>query len=212
MRYALFLFISFFFITSVLKAQIPIEIMIGDEQISHDFFFFKDLDKKKQYSVFTQGRFTVNYENKALNSTFLATYLTRNITEKWGVSIGGASNGQEFNPLAAISYTHISKDQRLLINLFPSLMLGEQSSYEFSGLVIYAPKITEKWSSFNQLLFATNVTTTNYFHKYSVQQLRVGLDYKQAIQFGMGLDLTFVGENEQYSFSRNIGFFVRITP
>lgn len=147
-----------------------------------------------------------------MNTTFLATYLTRNITEKWGVSVGGASNGQEFNPLVAISYTHVSKDQRLLVNLFPSLMLGEKSSYEFSGILMCMPKISEKWSSFNQLLFATNLTTSDYSHRYSIQQLRIGIDYKQAIQFGLGIDFNFLGEDEGYYYSRNIGFFVRITP
>ena len=197
--------------TSALKAQIPIEVLVGDEQVSHDFFFFKDLDAKKNYSVFTQGRFTVNHEDKALNTTFLATYLTRNITKKWGVSVGGVSLGQEFNPLLAISYTHISRDQRLLVNLFPSLMLGEQSSYEISGIMIYMPKISEKWSSFTQLIFSTNMTSKEFAHSYSIQQLRIGLDYKQAIQFGMGVDLNFLGENEDYYYSRNIGFFVRTT-
>lgn len=184
---------------------------MGDEQISHDFFFFKDLDEKKNYSVFTQGRFTVDYENEALNTTFLATYLTRNITKKWGVSVGGASNIQEFNPLIAISYTHISEDQRLVINLFPSLMLGKNTSYELSGIVMYMPKISEKWSSFNQLLFATNLTAEDLSHRYSIQQLRVGLDYKQALQFGLGIDLNFLGEGEVYDYSRNIGVFVRTT-
>ena len=186
--------------------------MVGDEQVSHDFFFFKDLYAKKRYSVFTRGRFTVNHENEALNTTYLATYLTRNITEKWGVSIGGASNIQEFNPLVAISYTHMSKDQRLLINLFPSLMLGETTSYEFSGIMMYMPKISEKWSSFNQLLFTTKLTTSDLYHRYSAQQLRVGLDYKQVIQFGLGTDFNFLGEGEGYHYSRNIGFFVRVTP
>jgi hypothetical protein len=212
MRYSIILLTSFFFTTSVLKAQIPIEVLVGDEQVSHDFFFFKDLDEKKHYSVFTQGRFAVNYENEALNTTYLATYLTRNVTKKWGVSIGGASNIQEFNPLVAISYTHVSKDQRLLVNLFPSLMLGEKTSYEFSGLLIYMPKISEKWSSFNQLLFATNLATSNLYHRHSVQQLRIGLDYKQSIQFGLGINLNFLGEDEGYYYSRNIGFFVRLTP
>jgi hypothetical protein len=210
MRYFLFLLIGFSFMTSTLKAQIPIEVLVGDKQVSHDFFFFKDLDEKKHYSVFTQGRFTVDYENEELNTTFLATYLTRNITEKWGVSVGGASNGQEFNPLVALSYTHASKDQRLLINLFPSLMLGKQTSYELSGILIYMPKISEKWSSFNQLIFATNLTPGDLSHRYSIQQVRVGVDYKQAFQFGFGIDLNFLGEETSYDYSRNSGLFVRI--
>jgi hypothetical protein len=43
MRYALFLFIWLFMANPTLKAQIPIEIMVGDAQVSQDFFFFKDL-------------------------------------------------------------------------------------------------------------------------------------------------------------------------
>jgi|GEM_PF-3597050 hypothetical protein len=81
MRHLAFLIISIFFTTLVLKAQLPNEVLVDDEQVSHDFFFFKDLDIKGNYSVFTQGRFSVNYENKELNTTFLATYLTRNITK-----------------------------------------------------------------------------------------------------------------------------------
>jgi hypothetical protein len=91
-------------------------------------------------------------------------------------------------------------------------MLGEQSSFEFSGLVIYTPKINKKWSSFSLPLFTTNLTIGDYSHRYSTQQLQLGMDYKQAFQFGLGIDLTFASENEEYSFSLNIGFFVRITP
>jgi hypothetical protein len=95
---------------------------------------------------------------------------------------------------------------------FPSWLLGETTSYEFSRIVMYLAKISEKWSTFHQLLFATNLTTRNLSHSYSFQQKRVGLDYKQTIQFGLGSDFNFIGEGEGCHYSRNIGIFVRVRP
>nr|AOE12195.1 hypothetical protein [uncultured bacterium] len=43
MPYALFLFIWLFLPNPIFKAQIPIEIMVGDAKVSQDSFFFKDL-------------------------------------------------------------------------------------------------------------------------------------------------------------------------
>ena len=47
----------------------------------------------------------------------------------------------------------------------------------------------------------------NYQYIYSYQQIRVGLSYKDMVQFGVGVNLDQV--NKSFLLNKNIGFFVR---
>ena len=49
------LLLGFFSITQMSYAQIPVAVMVGEKQMQHEFFFFKDIDKKGKFNVFTMG-------------------------------------------------------------------------------------------------------------------------------------------------------------
>lgn len=58
---------------------------------------------------------------------------------------------------------------------------------------------------FNQLAFEPLFSSKE--HIYSYQQIRVGLDYKELLQFGLGINLEQTSRN--FETGQNIGVFIR---
>jgi len=193
----------------VLKAQIPVEVFAGHEGVQHEFFFFKNIDPKERVSLFSMARFSVGYNNELLNSSFISSQATYNITPSWGLSAGGIYTVQDFAPIVALSYTYISPKQDFLLNLFPTYIAKAQAEYEMFGLAIYTPKLTEKWDLFVQAIFGTSVNNRFNAHVFSYQQLRLGLDYKKVFQFGLGFDQFIIGQQEGRQYANNAGLFIR---
>jgi hypothetical protein len=93
-------------------------------------------------------------------------------------------------------------------------------SLDLFGLINYSPQFNEKWGLFSQLIIGTNLgiqkedpnqqrEILNIFtrHNISNQLLRVGLNYKQKFQFGVGKDFAQFGMNEGRF--DNFGIFLR---
>ena len=201
--------ISYVLITLKVCAQVPVEVLVGHEQIQHEFFFFKDLDKKQKLNLFSMARFAVDYEDANLNSSFISSQVTYNLTPRWGISAGANYAEQDVAPLVALSYTYINEKGDFFINLFPMVFAQQRPDYELFGMAFYAPQLNEKWSFFSQLFFGTNVNHQFNRHQFSYQQLRVGLGLKDWFQFGLGLDQNMIGSGEGYTYSNNIGLFIR---
>jgi len=189
------------------KAQIPVEILAGNNRLQHEFFFFKDLDNKHKFNLFSMARFAVDYEDETLNSSFMSSQITYNLSKSWGISGGGLYAENNFNPLLAVSYTYFNKKGDLFINIFPTAIFNEEVEFEMFGLFFYTPKISKKFNLFSQLIFGTTVNNHFEEHIFSYQQIRLGLDYKKLFQFGLGIDQNFFGTDLEYN--NNIGFFIR---
>ena len=193
-----------------LFAQIPVEVFVGHEQVQHEFFFFKDIDKKQKWNLFSMGRFAVDYENSALNSSFISSQITYNLTPSWGVSSGALYAEGMAAPILAVSYTYMSKDGTFFINLFPTLIIQEEWQYELFGLAFFTPKINPKLNLFSQLIFGTTINNRLNEHLFSYQQIRLGLDLVGYFQFGLALDQNILGsEGLAESYTNNIGLIIR---
>lgn len=190
-----------------LKAQIPVEVLVGNNQVQHEFFFFKDLDSEHKFNLFSMARFAVDYESNDLNSSFVSSQLTYNFNESWGVSSGGLFVENLFSPILALSYVYFNEKGDLFVNLFPTAIYNEGVDFELFGLFFYTPKLTEKFSLFSQVIFGTTVNAKFNEHLFSYQQIRIGLGYKDKFQFGLGLDQNFLGSD--FISANNIGIFIR---
>jgi len=194
------------FIQSV-KAQIPVEVFIGNNQAQHEFFFFKDLGQNHKVNLFSMARFAVNYEDETLNTSMVSSQLTYNFTKNWGISTGGLFTEPTFSPLLAISYVYFNPKGDLFLNFFPTVYFQDNLEFELFGLFFYTPKLSEKWSLFSQVIFGTAVNQQFDQHVFSYQQIRLGLGYKKSFQFGVGIDQNFFGNSWMYA--ENIGLFIR---
>ena len=193
-----------------LFAQIPVEVFAGHEQLQHEFFFFKDIDNKAKWNLFSIGRFAVDYEDETLNSSFISSQLTFNINSSWGISGGGIYSEGDFAPILAISYVYTNKSGNLFVNLFPTWIIRSKAEFEMFGLVFFTPRINDKFNVFSQLIFGTTINNRFDEHVFSYQQVRLGLDRINKFQFGFAIDQNMAGTGElPGSYGNNIGLFIR---
>ena len=181
------------FLTQQVHAQIPVEVFAGHKQIQYQGYFFKTLDQKQRVSFFGMSRFASDYENEAFNSSLISSQVTYNFSQSWGLSTGLTFANNELAPIAALSYSKFNKKGDFFINLFPTVILSEETSYEITGLAIYSPKLTDNLSLFTQLIFVSQFNKQLDQHLFSNQQLRVGVGIKDWFQVGVGIDNTMLG-------------------
>ncbi|GEM_PF-3637787 len=207
------------FFTRSAWSQIPIEVMVGNNQIQYQGYFFNTLDKKQRVSFFGMSRFAMDYDNKAFNNSFISSQLTYNLTQSWGISGGASFANNSLSPLLALSYSKFNKKGDFFMNLFPTVLFGDDNvSYEMTGLVIYSPQLTDNFSLFTQLIFTSQFDNNLENHLFSNQQFRVGVGIKDWFQVGLGFDNTLIGridalnDNLQPGESinlQNVGIFLR---
>ncbi len=137
-----------------------------------------------------------------------------------GISVGGGFDGIQFNPTVGLSLGYLNKKGDFSISAFPMVQLAKPLALDFFALINYSPQFTKKWGLFTQLIAGTNLglkkeypdqqrEVLNIFtrHNISNQLLRIGLNYKQKFQFGLGTDLAQFGMNEGRLV--NLGLFLR---
>lgn len=201
-------------------AQIPFEVMVGNKQTLYFAYMQKDLDSIGRWNIFSQGLYGVNYKDNSLNSISIDNQVTYQFNNWLGVSAGGSFDGLQFNPSLGLSLSYINKKGDFIITAFPTIQLAKPMAMDLFALIIYSPQFNKKWGLFSQLIIGTNLglqkenpsqkkEILNVFtrHNISNQLLRVGLNYKQKFQFGIGADFAQFGMNEG-NFS-NFGIFLR---
>ena len=196
--------------TISLNAQIPVEVMVGHNQVQHEFFFFKDIDTSGKFDLFSTARFIVDYEESAFNASAINSQITYNFTESWGISTGGFFSDGDFSPLLALSYTFLNKKGDLVMNIFPTVLYNTSTKnieYEMFGFLIYAPQINDQFSLFFQTIFGFTFNNDLSEHLSSYQQLRLGIGFRDWFQTGIGVDQYLFGAD--YIYANNIGVFIR---
>lgn len=187
-------------------AQLPVQVFGGSKAIEYNFLWYKDIDQNGRVSLFNFTFFTIDYQDQSKNTYEIYQVATYNFTKNWGLASGGRFTNGRFAPQMAVSYQLEKKD--LYINIFPTVQyLSSQQpiGYSLFGLLFYKPKINDAWKMFNQLTFEPLFDSNE--HIYSYQQIRVGLEYKELFQFGLGLNLEQAGRN--FETKQNFGVFIR---
>lgn len=205
MRFILLFFCLIYFFGNC-SSQIPAQIFGGNEGIEYNFLWFKDFDTQAKVSFFNFTSFAIDYDDQNQNAYEIYQVAIYNLTKQWGFAGGGRYTGDEFYPLVAVSFQTQTKD--LYLNVFPSVqyfMNLREFGYSLFGLLFYQPKINETWKVFTQLTFEPLYGAEG--HIYSYQQLRLGLEYKNLIQFGIGANWEQFGRS--FALSQNYGLFVR---
>jgi hypothetical protein len=190
-------------VTSHICAQGVLEILRGNKHAHYINYFDKDLDSSAKWNFFNLNRFTVNYEDKAINTVSIEGQLTYQIKPWLGISAGGGFYGELFVPAIGLSLSYMNKKEDLFIQLYPTAVFVEgQVAPSVLGLLICTPKFSKNWGLSSQILFSAD--------PFEVAQIiRIGADYQEKIQFGIGVDMTQNFESKNLNF--NFGPFVRFT-
>ncbi|MGD1842838.1 MAG: hypothetical protein ACFB0B_18355 [Thermonemataceae bacterium] len=202
-------------------AQIPTEVLVGNRQTHYISYWQKDIDAAGKLNLFTFSRFAIDHRNSMYNNFSLEAQLTYQIKDWIGISAGGGYAGEDFMPAIGLSLSHASKKGDFFIEAYPTLLLDDVKAFNVLGIVGYMPTLNDKWGLFTQLIFSTNLQLdkTDFSptreilgvftaHQQSSQLIRVGLNYKERFQFGIGADFNQFFQNTGNF--QNVGLFVRM--
>ena len=193
--------VLFGFITTNICAQSAVEILGGNKQTHYINYISKDLDSAAKWNFFNLNRFTVNYKDKALNTVSIEGQLTYQFKPWFGLSAGGGFYGELFVPAIGLSLSFMNKKEDFFIQLYPTMVFVErQVAPSVLGLIGYTPKFTKTWGLSSQILFSVDPVE-------AAQIVRIGADFKEKIQFGIGVDMQQNFESKNLNF--NLGPFVR---
>jgi hypothetical protein len=188
-----------------LFAQVSTQLLVGNRSADYQFFWNKDLDKKKKLSLFNFTYYSLDYKNRQNSVYSIYQVGTYHINTNVGISAGGILAGGQFAPRISFSYQIQRHD--LFLNVLPALSYLpdiDKAGYSVFILLFYTPKISENWKLYNQFLWEP--LFANEGHVFSYQQFRVGLNYKDWFQFGIGANLSQVGK--EFNNTTNLGIFI----
>ncbi|HAD35002.1 MAG TPA: hypothetical protein DCF44_11015 [Chitinophagaceae bacterium] len=198
---------TFFLMTILLmvslsiRAQIVLEALAGNKQAHYINYFGKDLDSTAKWNFFNLNRFTVNYKDEALNNVSIEGQLTYQFKPWIGVSAGGGFYGELFVPSIGLSLSYLNKKEDFFIQMYPTIGFAEgEVAPSILGLIGYTPKFSKSWGLSSQIIFSVDPIEAS-------QIVRVGANYKDEVQFGIGIDMIQNFQTKILNF--NLGPFIR---
>ena len=200
MRFISVFLLSFFFLSPV-QAQ-SFEVMAGNERLFIDAQFLRFFDQKKNWSLFSRARATSNYEGDNTN-LFTGGYL--NYTSKKG--LGGTLVGRIATANAGMDIgAHFFKaKKKWMLYALASVVLQDELSYSWFSIFRFTPNIGDDWKLYNSVELFSNFNKKG--HTFSVQRIRIGLDFK-GYQFGLAGNFSELGSSN-ITTDQNIGGFIR---
>jgi len=200
MRTLLFI-TSFLMLSASIRAQIVLEALAGNKEAHYINYIDKNLDGSAKWNFFNLNRFTVNYKDKALNTVSIEGQLTYQFKPWLGVSAGGGFYGELFVPTIGLSLSYMNKKEDFFLQMYPTIGFAEgQVAPSILGLIGYTPEFNKSWGLSSQIIFSADPIEAS-------QIVRMGADYKDKIQFGIGIDMLQTFETKNLNV--NLGPFIR---
>jgi hypothetical protein len=196
-----FLMTIFLLVGASLRSQNVLEVLAGNKQAHYINYFDKDLDSTAKWNFFNLNRFTVNYKDKALNNVSIEGQLTYQFKPWIGLSAGGGFYGELFVPTIGLSLSYMNKKEDFFIQMYPTIGFAEgQVAPSVLGIIGYSPKFSKSWGLSSQIIFSADPVEAS-------QIIRIGANYKDKVQFGIGIDMLQNFETKNLNY--NLGPFIR---
>jgi hypothetical protein len=196
-----FLMTIFLLVGANLRSQNVLEVLAGNKQAHYINYFNKDLDSTAKWNFFNLNRFTVNYKDKALNNVSIEGQLTYQFKPWIGLSAGGGFYGELFVPTIGLSLSYMNKKEDFFIQMYPTIGFAEgQVAPSVLGIIGYLPKFSKNWGLSSQIIFSADPVEAS-------QIIRIGANYKDKVQFGIGIDMLQNFETKNLNY--NLGPFIR---
>jgi hypothetical protein len=196
-----FLMTIFLLVGANLRSQNVLEVLAGNKQAHYINYFNKDLDSTAKWNFFNLNRFTVNYKDKALNNVSIEGQLTYQFKPWIGLSAGGGFYGELFVPTIGLSLSYMNKKEDFFIQMYPTIGFAEgQVAPSVLGIIGYSPKFSKNWGLSSQIIFSADPVEAS-------QIIRIGANYKDKVQFGIGIDMLQNFETKNLNY--NLGPFIR---
>lgn len=191
----------FLMVSLSVRAQIVLEALAGNKQAHYINYIDKDLDSLAKWNFFNLNRFTVNYRDRTLNTVSIEGQLTYQFKPWLGLSAGGGFYGELFIPTIGLSLSYMNKKEDFFIQMYPTIGFAErQVAPSVLGLIGYTPRFSKNWGVSSQIIFSVDPIEAS-------QIVRLGANYKDRFQFGIGVDMLQNYRTRNLNF--NLGPFIR---
>ncbi|WP_157676807.1 hypothetical protein [Chryseobacterium sp. T16E-39] len=183
-------------------AQISLQGYAGSKEAEVLGIFDKDF--KTKWNYFASGTISYGYETRKVNAE-LYQNLNYSFSKNWGISAGAHLSNEDVMPSLGLAFTKEKGD--FGINLFPALTYSfdaKQLGLGLYTLMEYTPKINKRFNFYSMLIIESDFSFKQ--HQHSSQIIRLGLETKKKIQFGIGSTISQTGTN--FETSTDFGIFI----
>ncbi|WEK68921.1 MAG: hypothetical protein P0Y62_13835 [Candidatus Chryseobacterium colombiense] len=190
------------------QSQVYVDVLAGHKGLTSEFFFLEPIDKANKWSIISRSEMHLpEYETE--HPQFINyNILSYNIIKNFGITAGTyASSAYPFSARLGLGY--LKENEIFLVYANISSAVTKDPDAQIMLILGYLPEISENW----RLVFRTELRTAiNYKHghAFSTQQLKLGLQCKEKVGFGIGAELEQHGRGEHLEHEFNIGPFVRL--
>ncbi|BAP33328.1 uncharacterized protein CHSO_4291 [Chryseobacterium sp. StRB126] len=182
------------------KAQISVQAYAGNKETEVLGIYDKDFGNKWNY--FASGTIGYDYDLKKVNPE-LYQNINYGIGKNLGISAGVHISDKDVVPSAGLAY---GKGNDVFgISVFPALTYStEAKEFGLYTLLEYTPKINEQLNFYSMLIVESDFSFKE--HQASSQVIRLGLENRKKMQFGIGSNISQVGCS--YETDINFGVFI----
>lgn len=201
-RIITFILLGFAFIT--VKSQLQLQTYVANKETEVLAMYDRDFKSNPKWNYFALGTVAYNYDGKDFGLE-LYQNLNYQIAKNWGVSVGATISKDDVSPLVGLAYLY--EKNAFSFSLFPAVNYSfdaKQMGYGFYSLVEYTPKINEKFNFYSMLVLESDFSFKQ--HSISNQTLRIGLETQKKFQFGLGTNITEMGE--KFDTEADFGVFI----
>ncbi|AZA80700.1 hypothetical protein C1637_12255 [Chryseobacterium lactis] len=184
------------------QSQISIQAYGGNKESEILGIYSKDF--KSKWNYFASGTIAYTYDSKKVTPE-LYQNLNYGIGKNWGVSAGVHISDQDIMPSVGLAY---GKENDVFgISIFPAVTYSTDAKQFGLGLYTlleYTPKINERFNFYSMLIVESDFSFKE--HQSSSQVIRLGLETKKKMQFGIGSNIAQTGST--FESEANFGVFI----
>lgn len=185
-----------------ISAQISIQGYAGAKEAEVLGIFDKDF--KTKWNYFASGTVSYGYDSKKLNAEVYQN-INYSIGKNWGVSGGIHVSNEDVMPSVGLAFLKEKGD--FGINLFPALTYSfnnKEVGFGLYTLMEYTPKINERFNFYSMLIVESDFSFKE--HQSSSQVIRLGIETRKKVQFGIGSTISQTGST--FDTSVDFGIFI----
>jgi hypothetical protein len=195
-----FFFTLLLILPFVVNAQIQVQPFFGSDGLQVGTLINKPFSKKENWNYYNYTSYFTEYNNVETSELESYQNVSRSLYKNLGFNVGATFGNSTLIPALGLSY--IFENENLNFSIFPSvnyLTVEKEVGFDLNSMFEYTQDISLSWSLYSLIIF-----NADYFDSelVSKEYVRLGLEYKNAIQFGVGSDI----DNNEGTF--NFGGFV----
>ncbi|MEJ5105138.1 hypothetical protein [Chryseobacterium sp. MYb328] len=196
------LFLLTLFLSFYSKAQISVQAYAGNKETEVLGIYDKDFGSKWNY--FASGTIGYDYNLKKVNPE-LYQNINYGIGRNLGVSAGVHVSDKDIMPSVGLAY---GKGNDVFgISVFPAFTYStdaKEFGFGLYSLLEYTPKINDHLNFYSMLILESDFSFKE--HQSSNQIIRLGLENRKNMQFGIGSNVSQTGSS--FETDINFGIFI----